>query len=390
MKPVKTIITCKRLVLLCIYIAASSFQLKSQCGATLKSTSYNILSNGTGNNLWGFSLPQFDPAVGTLVAVDIKSIVSVNAKFSLYNLSGNQDNFAVVAGRNDIITVNALSTPVTNSFSQNYATYNLGASQDTVGAGTVANPQFFSLLNSYVINDSVITSVAGFLGHGYVSFNYQPQTYVSVTSGSSYDVNNAFSDTMKISVTYYYCIQNILAADITSFFVKEADNFTKISWQTENETIGRTYQIEESTDGKIFNDIAALESVVNYDGNGSYGYIVPESGANIFYFRIKEIDADGSYKYSEIRTTEVENSSEMYLYPNPSNSFINVVFKQSFSKNWAVEIYAANGALVQKNYFTNSTNAYIPFAKVLSAGVYFIRTTDQQAQKKYTSSFVVQ
>ncbi len=390
MKPVKFINSFTSIGFLCICLLFSSFQAKPQCGVTLQSKSYSILLNGTGNNLWGFSIPQFDPSIGTLVAVNIQSIVSVNVKFNLYNLSTNADNFTVATGRNDVITVSALGTPITNSFSQNHAIYNLQVAQDTVGAGTVLAPQFFPLLDNYKISDSVVTSVANFLGNNYVSFNYQPQTYVSVTSGSSYNLNNTFSDTMKISLTYYYCTQNVLATDITNFSViKQGASDARISWQVENETAGRNYQIEESTDGKTFNNIASFESVIESNNSGNYQYTTPINGAPILYFRIKETDADGNYKYSEVKTIDIENNSTMVLSPNPSASFINVLFNQQEIKNWDVEIYASDGRLIQKNYFLNSNNAHISFAKSMAAGVYFIRAVDQQSQKKYTSSFVV-
>jgi len=394
MKPGKSItpLTKLHIILLCFFIATNSLQLNAQCATGLQNTSYNVVLNGTGNNSWGFSFPQFDPSVGTLVAVDIKSVVSVNMNFRLTNIGPSQDSYIVLAGRNDNITLSTLASPLSNAFSQDYGPYDLQAGQDTVGAGTILSPQLFSLMNNYQINDSVTSAVADFLGTGFVSFTYSPYTYASVISGSNYNINETVSDTMNITLTYYYCTSNILPSDITKFSVtKESGAFAKIDWQTENETMGRTYEIEESSDGKDFNEIAWVASLVNANGIGGYNYDYPISGStkSKLYFRLKEINVDGHTKYSEIRSIDVDGDDEIYLYPNPADNFINIVFNHPAPSGWQVDIFAADGSLVQRNYFLNSGSAHIDFLRRFAKGVYFMRAVDRQTEKMYTQSFIV-
>jgi len=393
MKPTKAVafIIFLRILLLCFSMASASLQAKAQCGSALQSTSYNVALNGTGNNTWGFVFPQFDPSVGTLVAVDIKSVISVNVNFKLFNVGSSSDNYIVLAGRNDNITVSSLGSPISNAVSQDYGSYNLQAGQDTVGAGTVASPQFFSLIKSYVLNDSITSAVAGFLGTGFVAFDNNPYTYASVISGSNDSISSTFTDTSKIVLTYYYCTTNILSSDITSFSVtKESGAWAKINWVTENEIVNRTYEIEESSDGKEFNDIASTQSVVNGNGSADYGYdyaIAPGTEGKLF-FRLKEINADGYTKYSEIRSIDIDNNKEIYLYPNPADNFINIIFN-IVADGWQVDIFAADGRLIQRNYFLNSTSAHIDFLNRLAKGAYFLRAINRQTQKIYTQSFIV-
>jgi hypothetical protein len=394
MKPTKaiSIFIFSRIVLLCFLIASASLQIKAQCGSGLQSKSYNVLLNGTGNNSWGFVFPQFDPSVGTLVAVDIRSVVSVNMSFQLSNVGASTDDYIVLASRNDNITVSALGSPISNAASQDYGPYNLQAGQDTVGAGTVALPQFFSLLSDHVINDSITSAVAGFLGTGYVSFNYDPFTDATIIAGSNYSLNTAVSDTMRIMLTYYYCMSNILSSDITSFSVtKEAGALAKIDWVTENEIKGRVYEIEESNDVKNFNDIDSTASVVNSNGAGNYdyNYLITAGTTGKLYFRLKEINADGYVKYSEIRSIDLDHGNEINLYPNPADNFINIVFNHPAPNGWQVDIFAADGSLVQRNYFLSTGLAHIDFLHRLAKGTYFMRAVDRQSQKMYTESFIV-
>ncbi|HLK30130.1 MAG TPA: T9SS type A sorting domain-containing protein [Puia sp.] len=389
MKPVKPIthLTALRAVLLCMLITAASLNANAQCATGLQQQSYNIVLNGTGNNTWGFSFPQFDPSIGTLVAVDINSVVSVNMKFEIANIGSSADNYNVLASRNDDISISSLVMPISNSFSQNFGPYSLQATQDTIVDGPISSQHFFSLLNNYKINDSISSAVAGFLGTGYVSFNYYPSSGVSVTSGSNYDVIKTVSDTMTITMTYYYCTSNILASDITKFNVSKDGGFADIQWTTENEIVGRTYEIETSTNIKSFDSIGAVASFVKDGiGNYEYEYPIPSGPSGKMLFRIKEINNNGYVKYSEIRSIDIDKREKIYLYPNPANNFININFDGAF--DWQASIFASDGRLVQNNSF-NTSHARIDFAQRLPKGVYFIRTFNRQTNNMKTLSFSV-
>jgi type IX secretion system substrate protein len=365
---------------------------KAQCASSLQTTSYNIYLTGSGNNRWGFSMPQFDPSVGTLVAVDIRSVVSVYAIFQLSNTGIVQDTYNLMAGRNDSISVTALASPITNNYSRNYGPYNLLPGQDTVGAGTNLYPEQFSLLSHYAINDSVTSSVVGFLGSGYVTFAYIPNSYLQVTSGSNDYISNSFSDTMNITLTYYYCQQNLLAEDITFFSVtKKQGTLVNIAWQTENETPGKKYDIEESGDEKVFKDITSLTSVVKSNGSGNYNYnyLTSPGATGKLYFRLKETNANGYVKFSEIREIEMGSSNGIYLFPNPARSFINIANTGLGNGGWTADIFSAEGSLVQSNYLDNVSPAHINFIRHLAKGAYFVRLTSKQGYAAQTLPFIV-
>jgi type IX secretion system substrate protein len=395
MKPVKAVnlLTILRFVLLCFFITTISLQLNAQCGSGLQSKSYSVVLTGTGNNVWGFSIPQFNPSIGTLVAVDIKSAVSVNYSFNLENNDDVAVAYTAVIERDDFIQSAALHTPVYKSVIQNFGPYTLAASDGIPGSG----PDYISqgpiaFLNNYIINDSITDAVAGFFGLGSASFSYIPSTYVFANGGADYSLSGTAADTMKITLTYYYCTTNILSSDITSFSVtKEPGALAQLDWVTENEIAGRTYEIEESNDGKNFNDIASSTSVVNGNSSSNYRYdyaLAPGTSGKL-YFRLKEINADGYVKYSEIRNIEIDNNKEIYLYPNPADNFINIVFNEPATEGWQVDIFAADGRLVQRNQILKTGIARIDFLHRLAKGVYIMRANDTRTKKMYTQSFIV-
>jgi len=95
-----------------------------QCSAlTLQSLTYDTLIPGTGNTSHTFSFAKFDPALGTLVAAKINSVVSVNYGFTLENVETVPRDFTVTVGRIDNFSSTALATPYNNQINTNLGSF---------------------------------------------------------------------------------------------------------------------------------------------------------------------------------------------------------------------------------------------------------------------------
>jgi len=366
----------------------------AQCSGPFKSISYNSVISGSGNDYHSITMPQFDPSKGTLVAVKITSVISLQYAFQLENNNNSSTTYTVGVGRNDYIGSTALSSPLTNMnhILQNYGPYSLAASNGVAGSGPdfISVPQF-TVLNNYAdISDSITTSVANFLGMGTVEFDYYTTTYYNITG--NYAFSNTSSDNINFTVAYYYCNTAVLASAIIDFLATKQDNETiKLAWTTENEVPGLTYQIQKSADGNSFSDVVSMPANPSNNDveNYSYYYSIDKADKDKIYFRIKMTDANGNTKYSEIRMIELNNTGGISLFPNPSNSFVNIFFNQQ-QGNWQVDIFAPNGDLVQRNNFSNTNLAHIGFIKRLAPGLYFIHAYEQALQKSYVLSFSIQ
>ena len=63
--------------------------------------------------------------------------------------------------------------------------------------------------------------------------------------------------------------------------------------------------------------------------------------------------------------------------------------KKARAQNWNIEIYAADGKLVQRNYYPLSNLVHVDFDRKFAKGTYFVRAINYMAGKTYSSSFVV-
>jgi hypothetical protein len=373
-----------------IFLPAFSY---AQCSGALQSIRYNLVIPGTGNDTHSINIPQFDASKGNLVAVKISSVISLQYGFQLENNNHSATNYTVGIGRNDYISSSALSSPLTNmgNILQNYGPYTLGASDGVSGSGPdfISVPQF-AVLNNYTdITDSITNGIASFIGNGNIEFDYFTTTYYKLPG--NYTFNFSANDTINFTVTYYYCNIPVISSNLIEFDAKlQKDNAINISWQTANDQTNRIYNIERSSDGTNFNEVTNVKSIADTVADYFYDYNLNSNDKNKVYFRLKIVDQNNNTTYSTIREVDLaEQQNAISLYPNPSHSFINVLFNHTLD-NLQIDVLSSTGESIQKFHCTNTSSVHIDFINSLPPGVYFIHAYDFDLKKNYVLSFMTQ
>ena len=148
-----------------------------------------------------------------------------------------------------------------------------------------------------------------------------------------------------------------------------------LNWTTESEINTDLFQIERSdittgnadwkTVGEVFAKGTLPKSTYNY-----LDATVDEASVKVFY-RLKIIDKDGSYKYSDILPLSVNcNGTQVTVYPNPvRNGKVHVTLSGATKITEAVLMSAA-GQQVLKTKITNGSN-YLSVSNIAD-GVYYL------------------
>lgn len=367
---------------LTVLVSLSAF---AQCTGVYQTITYDTLVSGSGNDAHTFSMPQFDPSLGTLVSVNINSIVSVNYGFTLTNINSSPIDFTVGLGRKDNVQSSVLSSPYNNTIDTAVGTFYLNPSQTVTQAPT-------TIINRYNNSVMLTSDVVSFMGNGAIGFNYSPRTYAHNSGSPTYNYSATASDTIHFFITYSYCNQVVLLPDLVNFSaVKENNTSVKLLWTTINEQPDRIYEVQKSTDGLNFFAAGTISSKIDPDNSGNYLYHYEANATekSRLWFRLKITDASGNVKYSNIKLVDMGTNSSVgiYLYPNPSDQFVNIVFNEF--KNREVEIIASNGTIIQENTFNNANAIHIDFRKPLAKGVYFAKVVEQSTLKSDILPFVV-
>lgn len=107
-----------------------------------------------------------------------------------------------------------------------------------------------------------------------------------------------------------------LPVTLISFTGKNNGNSNQLSWKVGNEQNLNYYELQRGPDGQNFKAISQIKAV----GNNSYTYndLIAATGASIYYYRLKSVDKDGRFNYSEVVQLKNNfNGNFVTVNPNP-------------------------------------------------------------------------
>ena len=145
-----------------------------------------------------------------------------------------------------------------------------------------------------------------------------------IVAGQSYNGSN-----YVLALTRYN--NPSLPVELTTFIANVSKNSIELSWETATEVnnygfeVERQYQetsIKNQDKIQSWNKIAFVEGHGNSNSPKYYSFIDKSVSSGKYNYRLKQIDIDGSYEYSDIVEVDLGLPSEFKLtqnYPNPFN-----------------------------------------------------------------------
>lgn len=188
-----------------------------------------------------------------------------------------------------------------------------------------------------------------------------PSTTLRLATGTSLDPG-----------TIQDALGALLPIELAEFEVsKRGENASLLEWMTVSEVNASHFEIERSYDAQNFDYLGYVNAQGESKEAVSYQFIdsdfqLSQTASNIIYYRLKMVDNDGSFEYSEVKLLRFDNDDfEVGVHPNPTADFITI---DSDSEIKGITILDIDGKIISDN---------IPYTgKVdltsLSAGMYKI------------------
>jgi hypothetical protein len=96
----------------------------------------------------------------------------------------------------------------------------------------------------------------------------------------------------------------------------------RLTWATASEKNSAVFEVERSADGRTFARIGTVAAAGSNSSARSYALLDTKlpTGAATLYYRLKQVDADGTFSYSPVRTVTLTGAAAgLALYPNPTH-----------------------------------------------------------------------
>ena len=172
-----------------------------------------------------------------------------------------------------------------------------------------------------------------------------------------------------------------LPVEIVDFTAATDGDQLVFGWATASETGSAGFGIEYSAAGNgTWTQIGYVESVGNSNQLETYDFRAPAIGYGSFEFRLKQVDADGSFAYSDIVELSVDVPNSYVLstpYPNPFNPSAAFTLAISEQQNVRVELYNMLGQLMEVMHSgildADQTHTFQIDGSTLSSGMYLVR-----------------
>ncbi|AFH50644.1 Hypothetical protein IALB_2941 [Ignavibacterium album JCM 16511] len=172
-----------------------------------------------------------------------------------------------------------------------------------------------------------------------------------------------------------------LPVELVSFAANVVNGKVKLSWTTATEINNSGFEVERNSDG-TFKSIGFVDGRGTTNERQSYSFIDENPGRGIIQYRLKQVDFNGTYSYSDVVEVDLSTPTSFDLaqnYPNPFNPTTTIRYSIANPVNVSLIIYNTLGEEVMtlvNNQFTEPGVYNVVFdASNLASGTYIYRLT---------------
>jgi serine protease AprX len=179
----------------------------------------------------------------------------------------------------------------------------------------------------------------------------------------------------------------IVPVELTSFSAEYLNDKIFLTWITATETNNQGFEIQRRDDSSAYETIAFISGTGTTTNRVTYSYVDDNLFSGRYYYRLKQIDFDGTFKFSDEVLVELPIISDFKLfqnYPNPFNPSTKIKFYSPVSEKIKIGLYDLLGRevkiLLDKDVNQGSYELELDGSD-LASGMYFVKLASKENQQ---------
>lgn len=204
-------------------------------------------------------------------------------------------------------------------------------------------------------------------------------------SVSSTSAPTAFTSYSRFTLGNKIGGANPLPIELITFTATKNGKQVDVKWETASESNNDYFAVERSRDGINFETLTMVKGAGNTTTHLNYGTIDENPFNNISYYRLKQVDYNGTFSYSKIASVDFNSTKDFSfdIFPNPNKGTIfSIAFEGTSNQEVLVVVYDITGKESFSKVLVTNENESSVFVidptHTLSSGVYIITATSNQ------------
>ena len=169
----------------------------------------------------------------------------------------------------------------------------------------------------------------------------------------------------------------ILPIRLVSFTGKLLSQGAELQWVTASENSNAFFEIERSEDGIVFSRFASIPSHGSSNLSQTYTVTDTKPFSGVQFYRLKQIDKDGTYTYSKVVALSKGGFTNKILtvFPSPAHTVVSINFTSSRQAKANLQIVNSEGRQVMNREIEANTGLNTASLNIsnLPAGAYYLR-----------------
>lgn len=244
------------------------------------------------------------------------------------------------------------------------------------GVGTVTIIGNVTMNNNASITVNGAMNVGGnFVGGNNTNVNVNGSISVTgsttVGSGSTLTGSGSFSTGGPCTGPVAFCSNPILPVSLIYFKADSYDRKSIVRWATASEENSDYFSIERATEDLHFQEIGRVMAQANSNRFTLYRFEDNEAAAERRYYRLKMVDRDGSFEYSNVVAVEGSGEFRPYVYPNPVRSG-EILHIQNAAESGSIVSVAITDMMGRSVFRTETSDRDLKIPTAWAPGVYIL------------------
>lgn len=301
--------------------------------------------------------------------IDFTLFVKTQARL---NAIGSDVDIFVLHGSTDAPTVDVKAREAGNFVLVNDAAYGDITPYFSVAAGNYTLDLYLS--NGTTLVASFVAPLAGLGGSSLAVFASGFLNPAANQNGAPFGLFAALANGTVVEL-----VPGVVPVELSSFTATVSGSNVTLNWSTVTETNNRGFEIQRSNDGNDFVTIGFVNGKGTTTQIQNYSYRDNSLSVGNYSYRLKQLDFDGTFEYSNVVEVSVIAPQEFALeqnFPNPFNPSTLINFSLKVDSEVSLKVFNLLGQEIATlvNGKLSAGSQQIEFrADNLSSGVYFYR-----------------